>query len=570
MVHDTSSDTSLRVYEIQIPYLSLFTSRPARLVTKDHTALPTMTFTPVHQPAPDDLRIRNVTTCTVFPSGKDPMHPLSGQSVPLSGQDLAMPDIYMGTCLFFLASRGSPINTLVSVDEVMDSLTAGFQRLASQFPAVSSHFSQVDGVWNIQYTSDGFPVTLATSDRDLGDGYIGRGGRIDSDVLPRSFNVVDHSDPAFAVKVTRFACGSIALGTSVHHWLCDYAGYHDIMVNLALALSQSADLPPRDYSRNLRRLIRDVPSELIPIRDWFVQQSGGKVWESGEFALLPDSVTNVMLYFPPESLLRLKFDTIRSMQTTEDWVSTNDTLAALLWSSLTAARGLKGPGPSKAVLTVDGRRFVPSSESYVGNVHTLHSSTTPLDILCANTPLSVLQVAQTLRGDLRRLSRGKMAAIIRLQDADLTSSFMPNYKPFFGHDVLISNLTKYDWSSLKFGKLGAPAYVSVITSAPVQAGPFKIEGSEGSIFIQNAPVASFLQQQVNLQAPVSFEPELTESDYGTSKKVGEGAQLREGAQLSTSLSISKPGVIAIVGIRECDVNTFTTLPLLSQYATVLP
>lgn len=539
-----------------------------------------MTFTQIQAPAPDDLRVRNVKTYTVPPSPEHASHSLVGKCVPLSGQDLAMPDINMGTCLFFSTSHSSAPLLMESLDAVMERVEIGLQRLASHYPAVSAHFNKVDGVWNIQYTDDGIPVTLATSSRVLGSSYIGCGGRIDSDVLPRGFDVSDHTDAVFAVKITRFACGSIALGTSVHHWVCDYAGYHDIMVNFALCLSNCTVLPPRDHSRNLRKLVREVASEDIPIRDWFVRQSGGKVWESGDFALSADSVTNVMLYFSPEELVKLKFDTIRSSRS-EEWVSTNDTLAALLWSSLTAARGLKGSGPSKAVLTVDGRRFVPCSDTYVGNVHTMHSSKTTLDTLCANTASSVLQVAQTLRADLRRLSQGKMAAIIRLQDADRTSSFMPNYKPFFGHDVLISNLTKYDWSSLSFGDLGAPTYVSVITSAPVQAGPFKIEGSEGSVFIQNAPTGFDPRKQTARQP---FPPFDRSDPQPPSNHIKGKSQCSEAGPTSTpklssddkgfrthiSNSLSKPGVIAIVGIRACDVDAFTALPHLRRYATVLP
>lgn len=533
------------------------------------TFSPTMTFTPTGQPAPDDLRIQNVKTYLLEPVKHASSHPLVGETVLLAGQDLAMPDIYMGTCLFFAATQDSAVESLASIDAVKKHLDVGLQRLASQYPAVSSHFVKVDGAWNIKYTGDGIPVTLAISDRHLGSSYLGRGGRVDSDVLPRGFDVSDHSDPAFSVKLTRFACGSIALGTSVHHWICDYAGYHDIMANLALALSDGAPLPPRNHSRDLGTLVRDVTSEDIPIHDWFIHQTGGKVWESAGYALSPDSVMNVMLYFSPENLVQLKFDTIRSARG-EDWVSTNDTLAALLWSSLTAARGLTGHGSSKAVLTVDGRRFVPNSESYVGNVHTMHSSKASLDTLSSNTPSSLLQVAQSLRADLRGLSQGKMAAIIRLQDADRTTSFMPNYKPFFGHDVLISNLTKYEWSSLRFGKLGAPTYVSIITSAPVQAGPFVIEGSEGSIFIQNAPDGFTPAEHTDALLSMSGVDIKAGEKLSTAEATSALPTNDNGIRTQISNSLSKPGVIAIVGIRVRDVEAFTGLPHLLRYATVLP
>lgn len=513
-----------------------------------------MTFTPLDRPAPDDLRIRNVRTRTVRAFDHDANHPLTGTAVPLAGQDIAMPDIYMGTCLFFSALQNPAISSYSSVEEVGELLEPGLQRLVAQFPAASASFAKVDGVWNIRYTDTGIPVTLATSDRDLGRSYIGRGGRIDSDVLPRGFTVFDHSDPAFAIKVTRFACGSIAIGTSVHHWVCDYAGYHDIMELLAHAMSDpTSPLPPRNNSRDMEELLSDVSSENVPAQDWFVQQSGGKVWESGSFALSPDSVTNVMLYFSRRDLERLKFETIRAAPG-DDWVSTNDTLAALLWSSLTAARGLNGPGMSKAVLTVDGRRFIPASDTYVGNVHPMHSSKASLDTLSRSTSGAVLQVARTLRRDLRLLSRGKMAAIVRLQNADLTTSFMPNYKPFFGHDILISNLTKYDWGALVFGELGSPTYVSIVTSAPVQAGPFTIEGSDGSVFIQNAPLGLALA-----------DGDETPSSDSVTQDSEEGGGIRT----EVHSSFSKPGVIAIVGIREGDVETFTHLPLLRRYATVL-
>lgn len=99
-----------------------------------------MTFIPIQQPAPDDLRVQDVKFYTVTPSPHEFTHPLLDKSVPLTGQDLAMPDIYMGTCLFFSALQNSSIGSLSNVDAVSDILDVGLKRLLSHFPAASAHF----------------------------------------------------------------------------------------------------------------------------------------------------------------------------------------------------------------------------------------------------------------------------------------------------------------------------------------------------------------------------------------------------------------------------------------------
>lgn len=359
--------------------------------------------------------------------------------------------------------------------------------------------------------------------------------------------------------MTRFACGSVAIGTSTHHWIVDFAGYYDMMALLAKAMSQPhEDLPYRNHTRDIVKLVANVPSEPFPADEWYIENGGG-VWDKRDFKLAPSNVTNRMVYISRDKLEQLKFDTVRSSQTLPvderpskfSWISTNDAIAALLWSSVTAARRISDAegGDSRIVLTVDGRRYVPGGDSYVGNVHTMHTTAVPLSVLNSQSVSGVLKVAHRLRDDLNQLSDGKMAAIIRLQGEDLRKRFMPNYKPFFGHDVLISNLTKYDWTGLTFGALGSPVYTTIVSTAPIQAGSLVIEGSDGTVFIQSAPQG--------------FTPE------GSAEKSGEATAPASKVADDWSAG-AKPGVIALVGLRSCDVEAFESLPLVKRYAVVLP
>lgn len=517
----------------------------------------TVSFQPLNDPAPEDFELRDVASYTVQRPSNIAAHELVGSSIPLAGQDLAMPDLYMSTVLFFSADK-SPLLQAMTVDDVKAAFDAGLEQLVAQYPAASSNFHKDDqGTWRMRYTDVGVPVILAESARELGTAYIGCGGRVDDNVCPRSFHVSDHSQPGLVIKVSRFSCGSIAIGTSTHHWIVDYAGYYDMMQLLARAISDPLrPLPPRDHSRNMLKLISSVPSEDIPVDEWFVPNGPG-VWDKRDFKLPPGNVTNVMVHFSRRKLEQLKFETIRSAgELPADqrpgvgkWISTNDALAALLWSSVTAARRLSGSGNSRLVLTVDGRRYIPNCDEYVGNVHTMHNSVGNLDTLVAQTPASVLKTSLLLREDLNNLTEGKMASVVRLQQEDLTKLYAPNYQPFFGHDVLISNLTKYDWSRVPFGPFGSPIHASVVTTAPIKAGSLRISGSDGAVFVLNAP-HGFVT--------------------GTGDAAGSPTSLTGASDASSgSDDWRKPGVIALIGLREADLETFRTLPLIARYGDVL-
>lgn len=203
---------------------------------------------------PEDLCLRIIDNYSVRASEEATVHDLLGTSFPLASQDLALPELYMATTLLFSADRIPALKTM-SLDDVTDVFDLGLERLVGQYPAASSNFYKNErGIWHIQYTGDGIPIVLATSSRVLGAGYIGGGGRVDSDTCSRNFLVSDRSQPGLVIKLSRFACGSIIVGTSAHHWIVDHAGYFDMMALLAKAIiTRLVPLSLRDHEASRQK-----------------------------------------------------------------------------------------------------------------------------------------------------------------------------------------------------------------------------------------------------------------------------------------------------------------------------
>ncbi|PWN48525.1 putative BAHD family acyltransferase [Violaceomyces palustris] len=530
---------------------------------------------------PETSPIMTVSVERVRP---DPASSISSlpDSVLIDGQDLAMPKMYMHCTWFFLSLR-NPHLTSKTLPELGDILRKGLASFLSEYPAAAGQVGQEDDVaeggdavggqgrWRLYYSGQGADLYLAESDQPLGEAWKCSGAKVDEAIAPRSVVIAKDQDPVFAIKLTRFACGSFTISTSTHHWVADFLGYLDIMEMLGRKVADpEVRLPSRNWSRNASELVESIPPSPIPHQEWFKERSKQGLGTSPSRPI--QGCRNLLLRFEADQLEKLKTSfgrwaleaegerktedegrEINVLPSKEHWISTNDALHALLWSAITRARGLEGDKVTKLHTPLDGRAFVPRSihhpdGPYVGNLHPGHvMKCNARDVAVDKARL--FELAYRIRNDCMVMDSSRMSAIIRhhnyRSDAEeggkgaterrFGAGYLPNQNAMFGDDVTISNIAKVDWRSrLDFGHvLGKPFCMTVLGVPAIQLGPLVIRAGDGTALVYQAPPT---------------DPEVADEVSTGSKKVS---------------------MLAMVGLREQEIAPFLQEPLVKEFAVLV-
>ncbi|EPQ31818.1 bahd family acyltransferase [Pseudozyma flocculosa PF-1] len=507
------------------------------------------------------LSVERVLPATLaFPAPSVP------DAVPFDGQDLAMPRMNMH-CSWFLNVHDKPHLAAVSFEQIAQQVRTGLASFIAQFPAATGQakLHQDDSRWWLHYNGQGADLHLAQVDAPLGDTWKGLGAKMDGDLAPRGVVIHNDEDSLFAVKLTRFSCGSLCLSTSTHHWLVDFVGYLDLMDLFGRAIADpSVRLPARNWSRNMLDLVKDTPPASIPGDEWFKERTKQAVPTRQ-----PGPCRNLLLLFTADDLERLKQDMGKwaadageECAPPHQWISTNDALHALLWSSISRVRGLEGDSRRTRLHTpLDGRIHVPRSldkdAPYVGNVHPAHVMSARADEVVV--PRSKLfELAWRVRNEYTApLDAPTMSAIVRDHNyaaegspPGFGSGRMPNQSAMFGDDVTISNVGKMDLRKrLDFGRElgGSPSSMCVLGIPAVQMGPLTLRAADGTALILPAP-----------ETWTSYEAALSSrSGSYTADEVARGE------------CKGKPGMLVLVGLREQEVGGFLGDELVSQFCHCL-
>lgn len=172
------------------------------------------------------------------------------------------------------------------------------------------------------------------------------------------------------------------------------------------------------------------------------------------FTLPP--MTPTVFYFAASKLAALKSVAIPS----SSFISTNDALCALLWSSITRARRLpedstEGQEAPSSLLgfAVNGRRRLspPLTPSYLGNVNLYGSARLPISMLSKNTELK--NIASAVRTAIFELGNDRIQDVIALiTSLPNVTDLKPGFNSFLGPDLAITSwrdmgLIGLDWGA---------------------------------------------------------------------------------------------------------------------------
>ncbi|KAM3244939.1 hypothetical protein ACQJBY_056335 [Aegilops geniculata] len=171
-------------------------------------------------------------------------------------------------------------------------------------------------------------------------------------------------DELMLVQATRFACGSLVVGLTVHHTVADGRGF----CNFILAWGQATRGAPVDPAP-----VHDRTSFFAPRSPPKIEHEHRRVEFKPYDARKDDDaggggdgeVVGERVHFSAEHIAKLK-----SQASAGTRHSTVQCVLAHLWRCVTRARGLEGRDATALLIGVDGRRRMspPVPDGYTGNV----------------------------------------------------------------------------------------------------------------------------------------------------------------------------------------------------------
>nr|ADN97216.1 putative BAHD family acyltransferase [Pseudozyma flocculosa] len=443
-----------------------------------------------------NLKIKVQQKLCVLPAPASP-----APAITLTGQDLSMAKIYMHMHYIF-----SPSSSPYGLSELANDIENALSLTLDEFPYIAGSIDRVDDKWILQDSRKGVELQIAQAEEEAG-GLSPQeiGGSWDQDVGTRA-PFVGEDEALVAIRVTRV----ISITTSVHHWLMDFASYFDFLSTFASRLTSPAaaatlqeQKPKRNFERDVFSLLSSPGGEEADsapaatttteeddaeVRSWFRASAAPPCFKR------PVNHTYVVpVLFTASKLGELKAHLVQAASasgTTTPTFSTMDALHALLWSSITRSRDLAAPASTKLLVTMDGRRRVANGElaaEYFGNVHPGFAFRLDVASQDLSSAESLAATAQKLRSEyLANIGPQTMERIIRYQQRNL-DRVSTNIDAMFANDVVISNLSGYEYGRVSFGRLGRPRAVTMLGSRGVEYGPFKIDAADGTVTVLAVP-----------------------------------------------------------------------------------
>ncbi|XP_074569460.1 agmatine hydroxycinnamoyltransferase 1-like [Curcuma longa] len=213
----------------------------------------------------------------------------------------------------------------------------------------------------------------------------------------------DAGDAVAQVQLTRFACGSLAVGFSWHHRVADGHAAGNFLVAWGIAC-RGMPLRPPFRDRSAVAVLREPLEIRFDHRNTEYYLNAD---DDGYNFPIDDDVTMVKVHFTPEFVADLR---------TESEAPTKfEAVAAQLWRAATRARGLSERETTHLVISVDGRRRTspPIPGEYFGN-------------------LVLWAVPRTSAGDLVRQPLRHAASIIREEIAKIDAGYFRSFVDFAG------------------------------------------------------------------------------------------------------------------------------------------
>lgn len=193
---------------------------------------------------------------------------------------------------------------------------------------------------------------------------------------------------------------------------------------------------------------------------------------------IPDSSTAAIPAQLPQmgsAILRFEEDKLKALKEkvmsriaekgSEQWVSTNDCLSALVWYLVTAARCSSGivsnERESMLGFAISGRKKIdpPLPETYVGNVNLYGTSVMRVsEMLNPDPDAALVGIALTIRDAVRVVDSRRIRSVISFLDSQPDVGILvPGFNNFLGADFALTSwantaIGELDWGNCLVGK----------------------------------------------------------------------------------------------------------------------
>ncbi|KAL6645431.1 hypothetical protein ACP70R_017039 [Stipagrostis hirtigluma subsp. patula] len=282
-------------------------------------------------------------------------HPLAGDKVQLTVFDRATFDIYVPSVRAYTAP--APSN---------EALKEGLLKTVALFPHLAGRLAVDDhGRRFLHLNDEGVLVIEATVSADLAD-VLADGMAANFDDMYPTFPEENVGAALLQVKVNRFRCGGVVIGTIAHHYLGDGHSFGIFFTTWASAVREGKNFAvpsPPFLDRGETTVPRPTPTPVFDHRS--IEFRGGDDGHSSKpHAVVPmDKIKSLTVHFTAEFIADLKARVGARC-------STFQCLLAHVWKKLTAARDLKAEEFTQVRVAVNcrGRANPPVPMDFFGNM----------------------------------------------------------------------------------------------------------------------------------------------------------------------------------------------------------
>ncbi|PPR07489.1 hypothetical protein CVT26_013458 [Gymnopilus dilepis] len=399
------------------------------------------------------------------------------------------PGINIYTQITLCYAVPDPIASAHSTTTITDVLSKGLERLSARFPWVAGKIVNEGksegntGVYKIRsfLQSPRLVVKDLRDDPSMPSFDDLREARFPSRMLDESVvaprmtlptpEEVTQDWPVFAVQAT-FVRGGLLLTFVGHHGAMDMTG-QGFLIDLLAKACRGEEFTSEEVAIgnvDRRTIIPFLDDSWAPEPDKAKPAPAPSPSDSADAQ--PPKSSWVYFLFSPTSLASLK--SLATQSLSSGFVSTDDTLSAFIWQSVSRARlpRLDPSHPTTFARAIDPRRFIRIPLNYPGLVQNMTFTTSALQELI-DTPLG--SVAATLRSavdprtsDVEYRTRAMATRLRRAPDKGVVPSVTASLD--LGSDIMLSSWAGQDFYELDFGMgVGRPEAVRRPRFVPVES-----------------------------------------------------------------------------------------------------
>ncbi|ORX94943.1 transferase [Basidiobolus meristosporus CBS 931.73] len=368
------------------------------------------------------------------------------KAIRLSNNDVVMPRCFTRIALFF-ENSGQATDFMPT-----ESLKLGLVALLKHYPILTGTLNNLaDGNLEILLNNQGILFVEAKTDQEAGWFFDQDFQNLSDEYFPCGIFLLPSQPYIFAVQITRLPCGSVILGTALHHSVGDGNAFFSLLLNWS-KMCRGLACEPVSHDRELLNTtgepLQEHPEYLYVEPAPATTTAAEETKEKKTPPTLPPMEVK-LFHIRKEKLAELK--EAAQGDPGDVQVSTNDALIALVWRAVTRARGLSGEMKLKCGFACDGRRRLcpPLPLGYFGNANFY-----PCSQMTANQLISqpLRTAGLSIRASVNQMTSERIRDALSWVDSkEIKTNIQPGFSSFLGKDFAFTSWHQFPIYEVDFG-----------------------------------------------------------------------------------------------------------------------